>query len=243
MKQSPTAATLPDPMHLEPWEEQDEPLASDRHHDEQTYCFEALRHLLNPDGHYATMDRWLRMDPADDHDRLLPDLLVATGLLQAQWNRNEYLPWVAGKAPEILGEFLSPSSLLADLVEKPRRYGALGVREYYVFDPDGSVGVPRVQGWVLQGEEQRQELPRDPDGGLTSRVVPIRFELIDDHITVVDSRSGEIALRYGDVQHVLHQERAARRRAESAREAAESEVRRLRAELDRLRGDHGRNGF
>src|SRR5579859_5391993 len=98
---------VPDPMHLKPWEEQDEPLASNRHFDEQMYCFYALRYLLNPDGHYVSADRWLRMDAQDDHDKLLPDLLVALGLQDAQWDENEYLPWVVGKAPEMLGELLS----------------------------------------------------------------------------------------------------------------------------------------
>ena len=219
--QTATGVLLPDPMHLEGWEEQDEPLASDRHSDEQTYCFTALRYLLNPDGHYVSMDRWLRMDRADHKDKLLPDLLIALDVQEQQWNVDEYLPWEVGKAPEVLGEFLSPSSEGADTTEKPKRYAKLGVREYFLFDPDGTYGVPRIQGWSLQGDGSREALPRRADGGVQSRVLPVRFVLADDHVGVIDVRTGRLALRYAEVQRLLREEIEARYRAEQAQRRAE----------------------
>ncbi len=245
MLQTIAGVELPDPMHLEGWEENDEPLATDPHSDEQAYCFYALRYLLNPDGHYVSKDRWLRMDPANSRDKLLPDLLIALGLQERQWGTDEYLPWAVGKPPEVLAEFLSPSSADADKVQKPRRYGKLGVREYFLFDPDGTYGVPRIQGWALLGEEEREPLPRDAGGGVTSRVLPVHFVLLDDHIGVVDTRTGQLALRYDQLQQLLRQEMAAhaqaaleRQQEATALEAAEREVQRLQAELDRLRREH-----
>jgi Uma2 family endonuclease len=262
---APVAAgrALPDPMHLEGWEEQDEPLATDPHSEEQAYCWTALRYLLEPAGHYVSKDRWLRMDPANDDDLLLPDLLIARDVLAQQWNVNQYLPWVVGKAPELLAEFLSPTSKTVDQKDKPERYGKLGVREYFLFDPDGTYGVPRIQGWTLRLDGSRAALPRQGDGTVASRVVPVGFRLVDDHISVVDMRTGRVALRYDEVQRLLReeiearwravqaqeqaeqarqQEAEARREAEqaqqreaAARAAAEAETARLRAELDRLR--------
>jgi hypothetical protein len=216
--QTATGVALPDPMHLEGWEEQDEPLASDPHSDEQTYCFTALRYLLNPDGHYVSMDRWLRMDPHKPSDKLLPDFLIARDLLAQQWGVDEYLPWVVGKAPEVLGEFLSPSSEKVDQKDKPERYGKLGVQEYFLFDPDGKYHVPRIQGWTLHPDGSRAALPRAVDGSIASRLVPVRFGLVDDHVGVIDTRTGELALRYEDVQRLLREEAAARWRAEQARD-------------------------
>jgi hypothetical protein len=43
-------------------------------------------------------------------------------------------------------ERLSPSSLRADLVEKPGDYARLGMREYFAFNPAGRFAVPRIQG-------------------------------------------------------------------------------------------------
>ena len=238
MAHSLAGVRLPDPLHPQPWEEQDEPLASNRHFDEQTYCWHPLRYLLNPACHYVSMDRWLRMDPNDPSDRLLPDLLLARDLQDREWDNDEYLPWVVGKAPEVLAEFLSPSSVSADLVGKPKRYGALGVREYFVFDPDGSFGVPPLQGWELRADGKGPELPV-VGGGIASRLLPIRFVLAEGHIGVVDARSGELALRYDALQRRLSQAIAAEQAAIAAQQAAEAEARRLRAELDRLRRGDG----
>jgi Uma2 family endonuclease len=246
----------PDPMHLEGWEEQDEPSATDRHSEEQAYCWTALRSLLEPDGHYVSKDRRLRMDPDDEQDKLLPDLLIARDVLKQQWNVNEYLPWLVGKAPELLAEFLSPGSEGVDQKEKPRRYAELGVQEYFLFDPDGTYGVPRVQGWALRRDGRRETLPRAADGGVASAVLPVTFRPVGGHIAVVDTRTGRVTLRYEEVQALLRreletrfraeeaqrQEAEARQQAEQARREAEAEVARLRAELDRLRrGDreHG----
>ena len=257
MVQTAVGVALTDPMHLEGWEEQDEPLATDLHGEEQAYCWTALRSVLNPDGHYVSKDRWLRMDPADPADRLLPDILIALHVQAQQWNVNEYLPWEVGKAPEVLGEFLSPTSVRADKVEKPKRYGELGVREYFLFDPDGTYRVPRIQGWTLRHDGSQEALPCS-GGGVQSRVLPVRFVLTDNHIGVVDTRTGQLALRYAEMQRLLRQELALRYQAEQreavarqqeaayrqqgadARAAAEAEVARLRAELDRLR--QTRNG-
>lgn len=253
----------PDPMHLGGWEEQDEPLATDRHSEEQAYCWTALRYLLEPDGHYVSKDRWLRMDPDDEHDKLLPDLLVARDVLRRQWNVNEYLPWAVGKAPEVLAEFLSPSSEGVDQEEKPDRYGKLGVREYFLFDPDGTYRVPRIQGWTLRRDGGRAPLARRADGGVESAVLPVAFRLVEDHIAVVDTRTERVALRYEEAQALLRQELAARfqaeqaqrraeaaqrreaearRQAEQARQQAEAEVARLRAEVDRLRRGDRKDG-
>jgi len=232
-----TAASilLPDPMHLEGWEEQDEPLATDRHSDGQDYCFMALRYLLNPDGHYVSKDRWLRMDPAKQTDKLLPDLLIALHVLEQQWNVNEYLPWEVGKAPEVLGEFLSPTSEGADKVGKPKRYAELGVREYFLFDPDGTYGVPRIQGWTLRRDGGRDALLRRADGGVASRVLPVRFLLVDNHVGVIDARTGRLALRYEEVQRLLREEAAARYTAEQARHMADQA--RNQAEQAQLRAE------
>ena len=263
MVQTTIGVALADPLHLEGWEEQDEPLATDRHTEEQTYCWMALRYLLNPGGHYVSMDRWLRMDPAKEWDKLLPDLLIARDVLAQQWNVNEYLPWEVGKAPEVLGEFLSPSSEGADQKDKPERYGKLGVQEYFLFDPDGTYRVPRIQGWLLRRDGSREALARGADGSVASRLLPVRFVLVEDHIGVMDSRTGQVALRYEAAQELLREESAARWRAEQAqrleavsrqraeeaqqraeeawqqeaeaRAVAEAEAARLRAELEWLR--------
>lgn len=91
---------------------------------------------------------WLRLD-RENARRLLPDVLVALDLLSERRDPDEYRPWDTGKPPDVLAEFLSPSSTTADMVEKPLTYARLGVREYFLFDSAGDYPVPRIQGWSL----------------------------------------------------------------------------------------------
>lgn len=207
-------ASLPDPIHPKPWEEKDEPWGSYRHYDTQDYIRDALRLILEPLGHDVTRDGWLRMDPNDHDDCLLPDLLVALDVPPERRDPDEYVLWVVGRPPDVLGELLSPSSKRADLEEKPKRYVELGVREYFLFDVDGRFGQPLVQGWRLSRDGSRTSLPADDEGSVTSDVLPIRFLARDGAVAVEDVRTGHIVPRFS---------------------AFQTEVERLRAEVERLR--------
>ena len=230
---------LPDPMRLEPWEEQDEPLASERHHQEQDYCLFALRELLGPQGYVVTRDRWLRVDPTGVQRAVQPDLLIAHGVTLGP-EETTYDPWLLGKVPDVLAEFLSPSTVTADLEGKPDWYARLGVGEYVRFDLSGIVlGGPPLAGFALTARGTWAPLPLDPDGGLTSRVLGVRF-VWGEHLTILDVATGRSAPRFEEVMVLLrHAERARwaaefeRRREAEARQAAETAQQ--HAEVERRR--------
>jgi hypothetical protein len=134
---------------------------------------------------------------------------------------------VEGKAPDLLAEYLSKDSLAADLAEKRRRYGALGVAEYWVFNPWGEFAAPRIQGWALQGPEQFEALPAEADGSIASRVLPIRFAIRNDLLEVLDRDSREPLSLLGTLETRLQQE-------QEARLALEQEVERLKRQLGEL---------
>mgnify|MGYP001396374790 CR=1 FL=1 len=204
-----TPGWLPDPMRLEPWEEQDEPLASERHHQEQDYCLSALRELLRPQGYLVTRDRWLRVDPTGVQRPVQPDLLIAHGVTLGP-EETTYDPWLLDKAPDLLAEFLSPTTATADLEGKPRWYAALGVREFFRFDLSGIVqGGPPLAGFALTSRRTWAPLPLDPDGGLTSRVLGVRF-VWGDHLTIIDLATGRSAPRSEEVMALLRQAERAR---------------------------------
>ena len=134
---------IPDPMHLEGWEENDEPLASDFHLWEQDRCYDVLRTLYAGPRCYVSMNRWLAMGAHWPHP-LQPDLLVALGVPHR--NRDVYDPALEGKPPDLLAEYLSPRSQTGDLGEKLRLYALVGAREFWVFNPSGRFALPRIQG-------------------------------------------------------------------------------------------------
>jgi len=157
-----TCVRVPDPMHLEGWEDNDEPLATDWHRWDRDHGESMLRARFAGPDCYVSGETWLHMDPLHLDDKLQPDLLGALGVVHTA--RAGYNPEVEGKPPDLLAEFLSDSSLKADRSDKWPRYARLGVREYFVFNPGGRFRDPRIQGWSLQRDATRAALLVDGVG-------------------------------------------------------------------------------
>src|SRR5436309_2275292 len=63
-----------------------------------------------------------------------PDVLVAFGVRpRTRKERPSYLLWVEGVPPAVIIELTSAATKDEDTNEKPGKYAALGVREYYLF--------------------------------------------------------------------------------------------------------------
>ena len=106
-------------------------------------------------------------DPANLNVRRQPDIYLAFGVDQAAIRRRRlYLPWEAGKPPDLALEVGSESTGTEDTVVKSRVYATIGIGEYWRFDPSGGEhhGEP-MSGWVLRdGVYQPVELTTEPDG-------------------------------------------------------------------------------
>ena len=99
--------------------------------------------------------------------RRQPDIYLAFGVDQAAIRRRKlYLPWEAGKPPDLALEVGSESTGSEDTIVKHRVYATVGISEYWRFDPSGGEhhGKP-MSGWVLRaGRYQPIELDTEPDG-------------------------------------------------------------------------------
>ena len=75
-----------------------------------------------------------------------PAVLVAFGI--GTENRWHYLVWKEGKPPDWVLEMASASIRAGDREKRRNRYAAMGVPEYWLFDPKGDAlppGAPRLQ--------------------------------------------------------------------------------------------------
>lgn len=135
-------------------------------------------------------------------------------------------------APDFVLEIVSGSTWRRDRDEKPARYAALGVGEYFLYDPEGGRLEPRLQGYVLEAGAYRR-LPgerlgngawgvRSPVLGLCAWLRGPRGEL-----RWRDPHTGQDLEGYAEVQARAAEEAATRR-------AAETEIAELRAQLRRL---------
>ena len=155
--------------------------------------------------------------------------------------------WQERKAPDFVLEIASESTWRRDRDEKPARYAALGVGEYFLYDPDGGRLEPRLQGYVLE-EGAYRRLPGERLGngawGVRSPVLGLcawlrgRRGVLRWH----DPHTGQDLEDYEEAQagRAAAEDRAERettaRRAADARAAeAEAELAELRAQAQRLR--------
>ena len=94
-----------------------------------------------------------------------PDVLVALGV--GTHHRMSYFVWEEGKPPDWVLEVASPSTKEKDLGDKLDDYLAMGVPEYWLFDPKGGQfpsGMPRLRGLELKNGKYRPLGSRLEDG-------------------------------------------------------------------------------
>ena len=104
---------------------------------------------------------------------LAPDVALIKGVTDSpdmSWRVG-----VDGSAPQVVFEIASPKTWARDLEEKPAAYAAMGVQEYYAYDPY-KTPLPlsrqrggRLFGWHRHGRTgQMRKAPLESDGSLWS---------------------------------------------------------------------------
>ncbi len=121
---------------------------------------------LRPDN-FLSSNTILCYEPGNLNVRVQPDIYLSFGVDQGAIRRRKlYLPWEAGKPPDLALEVASESTSGQDIIAKPRIYAAMGIPEYWRFDPTGGEyhGRALAGGRLLGGEYRPVELTTEPDG-------------------------------------------------------------------------------
>jgi Uma2 family endonuclease len=168
-----------------------------------------------------------------------PDLFVVLHV-DGSFRRQKWVVWdEEGRYPDVIFEFLSPSTRRIDQTTKKTLYEqTFRTREYYWYDPFD----PReFQGWRLGPDNGYQAMTPDPRGWIWSPTLHLwigRWEgtYLSDPATWLRfyDPEGQLVLTSQETAE------AAQQRAEAAEQratAAEAELARLQAELARLRGE------
>ena len=97
----------------------------------------------------------------DNEVRVAPDVMVVFGV--EDYPRDSYIVWREdGIAPDFVMEIASPGTYSRDMTEKRNIYAALGVTEYWRFDPTGNLFTPALEGDRLVGNTY-QSIPVGTD--------------------------------------------------------------------------------
>lgn len=169
---------------------------------------------------YVGSDLLIYCDQGNPNTAVALDVFVAFGVPKRF--RKSYRLWQERKMPDFVLEVASDSTVEDDVAEEKDLYEELGVRECWMYDPQGDLLDPPLQGYGLVGREY-QELPARAlaGSGLAIRCEALKLEL----------RLEEGRLRLWDPagqRYLLtHDEEKAAREAEAARRQEKAEARQL----------------
>ena len=184
-------------------------------------------------------------EEGNNRKRRAPDVLVAQGV--GAHYRMSYFVWEEGKPPDWVLEVASQSTNEKDLGDMLHDYLAMGVPEYWLFDPKGDQlprGMPLLQGLELADGEYRPLEWQLEDGVrmIHSKALGLGVYADGDLLRFWDPATRKAVLHHGEAEAIAVQaearEAARANREAAARSAAEARVAELEAELRRLRADH-----
>ena len=162
---------------------------------------------------YVSSDLLIYYEKDNPRRSVAPDVFVVFGA--AKHMRNIYKLWEEPKAPDFVLEVASKNTWREDLGRKHDLYAALGVREYWLFDPKDEFFRPPLQGLVLRDGVYRP-LPALMDNGART----IRSEALG-----LDLCAESGALRFWDPvtgQYLKNHAQATAAEAEAAKERDEA---------------------
>lgn len=207
---------------------------TDEHRDEMVRHVELLRHYFAGQQVYVSGNLLVYYEQGNPKKFVVPDTFVVKGITPGK--RRVYKIWVERRVPDVVIETTSRKTRRKDTTDKPQLYARLGIKQYFLFDPDHEYLDPPLQGYRLVGQDY---VPIDPDEsqGLASEELGLVLRADADRLCFCRIDNGERLLT---AEERVAREVEARRAAEErvtreaeARRAAEAEVAILRDELAR----------
>ena len=181
------------------------------------YARGALReHFRDRPDVYVAADLLLYYEQGNREAVVAPDVFVVIGA--PNHDRPSYLLWQEPKGPDFVLEVTSRSTRREDQGPKRERYRALGVQEYWQYDPTGDYLQPPLQGSRLVSGEYVPMPAGSTDGirNMYSMVLGLELRVSGRGLRFRDPAGGKDLLS-------LAESREARERAEREREQSERE--------------------
>jgi Uma2 family endonuclease len=164
-----------------------------------------------------------------------PDVMVAFGVVGNHLRRSFRIS-EEGVVPSVIFEITSKKTRHEDEHGKKETYARLGVKEYFLFEPEDLSIDPRMKGFRLR-EGKYVALSADADGRLMSQELGLLLEVEDALLRVADARTGKWFMTDDELVDAVDD---AKQRADEARREAEAQHQRvadLEAEIAKLRAD------
>jgi Uma2 family endonuclease len=200
-------------------ESDDKPMAeTDVHRRMIVYFTTALENFFRDEPNiYVSGDLLLYYAEGDPRKCVAPDVFVVRGVPKI--NRRIYKLWEEARPPDVVFEFSSRQTWREDLHVKWRLYEQLGVKEYFIFDPEYDYLVEPLVAYRL---EEGQYAPLEiQEGRVRSEALGLDVVDTGETLRLFDPQTGKFLLTPAEEAEALRQ--------------AQTEAARLRQELDQLK--------
>ena len=208
---------------------------TDRHLSQTTLWYHALKRRLPNATVCSDLPLHYRRDDTDA--TLVPDLFVALRTPRRE-GRRFYKLW-EHPVPDLVIEMLSESTSGNDVGPKRATYERLGVREYWLFDPEGFESPAPLAGHRLRAGRYRPVVA-DASGVSPSEVLGLGLHVCAGELRFRDPATGQNLRTYDEAEQRADAERSRADAAElglaaekNRADAAERELTRLRLRLER----------
>ena len=178
------------------------------------------------------MNNFLYYEQGNPRAVVAPDVYVVVGA--PGHLRDTYLLWNEPKAPDFVLEVTSASTRRDDRRRKRDVYAALGVTEYFLYDPRAEYLAPPLQGFRLREDGEYRALPAvtvlaNRGTAVASEVLglTLRDEREARMVRLRDPATGEDLLTYEESEQAREDEAAALRTAEARIAELEARLRAL----------------
>jgi hypothetical protein len=156
-----------------------------------------------------------------------PDILVAKNV--GKHKRRSFRVWEEKVVPCVLFEIASKRTWRVDLNEKPALYASIGVKEYFIFDPEGRYLKPALQGFKTVKGKPVAMVPA-ADGSLVSKQLGLRLRPEGDMLRLIDLRTGKPIPTRAERAEAERRAKEEERRAKEEERRAKEEERRAKEE-------------
>ena len=191
-----------------------------------TYAVDRLRHHFRDRRDvYVSGNLLLYYEEGNPKARVAPDVFVVLGARNAI--RSSYRLWEEPKGPDFVLEITSRATHREDQGRKRELYRALGVLEYWQYDPTGDYLEPKLQGLTLVAGAYQPLPGREPADGtlaLASAVLGLELRLSERGLRFHDPVTGKDLPTLEETDDARQQAERERQQAEQERQQAETRL-------------------
>ena len=169
------------------------------------WLYDALQDCLYPKGDWFVssnlMFYWNYDSPRQRRD---PDILVARGV--GRHMRRAFRAWEEGTLPCVLMEVVSRRTRYVDKGAKLQQYEQVGIREYFLFDPEAYYLKPALQGFRLRKGIYVPIRP-DKEGSLKSQQLGLLLRVEGIMLRLIDLKTWQRVLTRSEVFEQIRMKR------------------------------------